>query len=176
MARDLRAVVLFDLPVPPTVYRVFLLPSNLQVDLSFTPGTELIGRGLQHIVLFGSVQERDRAAPRPIEDIFGWAAHHAVRARFSTERERWWQAEYWIGELRDHALMLACRRRGLEGTYSRGFDQLPDDVLDAAKGALVGSLERADLMRALGAGIELLLREGSDAGELLGKLEPQLRA
>src|SRR5439155_1439685 len=60
MAREFDATNLFDLPVPPTMYRVFLLPDNLQVDLSFTPGTELVGRGMPHTVLFGDVGERDR--------------------------------------------------------------------------------------------------------------------
>ena len=32
---DFGAVVLFDLPVGSTIYRVFLLPGVLQVDLSF---------------------------------------------------------------------------------------------------------------------------------------------
>jgi hypothetical protein len=174
MAREFDAAHLFDLPVPPTMYRVFLLPNNLQVDLSFTPGTEFIGRGLQHTALFGDVRERDPRAPRPVEDIFGWAVHHALRSRFSIERERWWQAEYWIAELRDHALMLACRRRGLDGSYGRGFDDLPADVLETAKGALVGSLERTELIRALNVGIDLLLQESEDLRELAAKLEPQL--
>src|SRR4051812_39141631 len=34
---ELDAVMLFDLAVPPTIYRVFLLPGVLQVDLSFAP-------------------------------------------------------------------------------------------------------------------------------------------
>jgi hypothetical protein len=176
MARELDATHLFDLPVPPTLYRVFLLPNNLQIDLSFTPGTEFIGRGLKHTALFGEVHERDRAAPRPIEDIFGWAVHHALRSRFSIERERWWQAEYWIAELRDHALMLACRRRGLDGSYGRGFDDLPVDVLDIARGALVASLERTELMRALNSGVGLLLQESEELRDLATKLEPQLLA
>jgi hypothetical protein len=174
LGRDLHASHLFDLPVPPTLYRVFLLPSNLQIDVSFTPGTEVIGRGMKHTVLFGEMRERDRAAPRSVEDIYGWAVHHALRARFSIERERWWQAEYWVDELRYHALMLACRRRGLEGAYGRGFDELPADVHGVAEGALVRSLDRADLMRALNAGIGLLLRESADLGERATQLEPQL--
>ena len=175
MAREFAAVHLFDLQVPPTVYRVFLLPGNLQVDLSFTPGTELIARGMKHTVLFGDVRERDRAAPRSAEDLFGWGVHHAVRARFCIERGRWWHAEYWIAQLRDHALMLACRRRGLEPSYGRGFDDLPPEVLEKATHALVRSIDRAELLRALSAGVELLLGEADEVRELAAKLEPQLR-
>jgi hypothetical protein len=175
MAREFDASHLFDLPVPPTIYRVFLLPNNLQIDVSFTQGTELIGRGLQHTVLFGDVRERDRAAPRTIEDIFGWGVHHAVRARFCIERERWWHAEFWIDELRVHALMLACRRRGLDGSYARDFDRLPTDVLEAAAGALPRSIARGYLETALANAIELFIRESVDLGDLAAKLEPQLR-
>ena len=97
-------------------------------------------------------------------------------AQASIQRERWWQAEYWIAELRDHALMLACRHRGLDGRYGRGFDDLPADVLETAKGALVGSLDRTELMRALNSGIGLLLQECEDLRDLATKLEPQLLA
>ncbi len=37
LAAEFDAVDLFDVQVGSTVYRVFLLPGNLQVDLSFTP-------------------------------------------------------------------------------------------------------------------------------------------
>jgi predicted nucleotidyltransferase len=40
LAAELDAIELFDLPVGSTVYRVFLFPCNLQVDLSFTPQAE----------------------------------------------------------------------------------------------------------------------------------------
>ena len=175
MSRELEAVQLFDLPVPPTMYRVFLLPGNLQIDVSFTPGTELIGRGLKHTVLFGKVRERDARSPRPLEDIWGWAVHHALRARFSIERGNVWHAEFWIDELRVHALMLACRRRGLPGDYGRGFDELPTDVHEAAVKALPGSVEPNELRRALRHAIELLIAESGDLGESARKLEPQLR-
>ena len=34
---ELDAAVLFDLHYGPLIYRVFLLPSSLQIDLSFAP-------------------------------------------------------------------------------------------------------------------------------------------
>jgi hypothetical protein len=72
--------------------------------------------------------------------------------------------------------MLACRRRGLDGSYGRGFDDLPVDVLDIARGALVASLERTELMRALNSGVGLLLQESEELRDLATKLEPQLLA
>ncbi len=55
--------------------------------------------------------------------------HHAVRARYAIERGRLWQAEYWTSAVRDHALMLACKRLGLEAGLGRGFDALPSSYV-----------------------------------------------
>jgi hypothetical protein len=40
MAKRHAAVHLFDLPFLSSLYRVFLLPGSLQVDLSFTPAAD----------------------------------------------------------------------------------------------------------------------------------------
>jgi hypothetical protein len=98
-----------------------------------------------------------------------------LRARFCIERGRSWQAEYWISALRDHALDLACRRRDLPAVNGRGFDDLPAEVRASFQSALVTSLERDELMRALSSAIEGLLREADEVRELATKVEPQLR-
>jgi hypothetical protein len=72
-------------------------------------------------------------------------------------------------------MSLACRRRGLPANHGRGFDALPPDVRDAFTSALVSSLERDELLRALGCAIEGLLREADDVQDLAAKVEPQLR-
>jgi hypothetical protein len=48
-------------------------------------------------------------------------------------------------------------------------------LLSHAEQTLVRSLERAELLRALAAAIELLLRETDEVSEEAGKLEQQLR-
>jgi hypothetical protein len=98
--------------------------------------------------------------------------HHALRARFCIERGRFWQAEYWISGVRDYALSLACRSRGLPAREGRGFDDLPADVRALFEDALVRSLERDELLRALGRTVEGLRGE---APELAAKVELQLR-
>jgi len=116
LASELDAIELFDLWVGPTVYRVFLLPGCLQVDLSFTPAPEFGPRGPHFKLLFGAVGEGaggrggEPKLPTSERGLVGMAAHHAVRARFAIERERLWLAEYWIGASRDHFLEAACRR------------------------------------------------------------------
>ena len=73
------------------------------------------------------------------------------------------------------ALDLACRRRGLPANNGRGYDALPIDVSDKFKGALVASLERDELLRALGHAIEGLLSETDEVQELAAQVESQLR-
>jgi hypothetical protein len=146
------AVHLFDLPVATTLYRVFLFRGNLQVDLSFTPEEDF-------------AVDRAPVQPPSRRHIFGLGAHHAVRARFCVERGRLWQAEYWISGVRDQALTLACLREGLPAAYGRGFDRLPATLLSEAEPALVRSPAREELLRALRAAVELLLRQAGDLGE-----------
>src|SRR6266542_4811954 len=144
------AAHLFDLPSGPSIYRVFLLPGCLQFDLSFTPASKFGASGPKFKMIFGNSVEKPYVQPPSAPELFGYAVHHALRARFCIERGRYWHAEYWISGTRDYALSLACRRRGLPTSYGRGFDDLPPDVRDSATGALVTALERDELLRALG--------------------------
>jgi hypothetical protein len=169
------AAHLFDLPFQTSIYRVFLLPGNLQVDLSFTPARDFGALGPKFTLLFGDAVERAAPAQPSARQLFGLGAHHAVRARICIERGRLWQAEYWISALRDEALTLATRRHGLETSYGRGFDQLSKDTLTPASVALVRSIERAELLRALRAAVELLLREAEEVPEQAARLQAQLR-
>jgi hypothetical protein len=126
-------------------------------------------------MIFGSSVEKPYTQPPPAQELFGYAVHHALRARFCIERGRYWQAEYWISGTRDYALSLACHRRGLPAYEGRGFDELPPEACDLFSTALVTSLERDELLRALGLTIEGLLREAEEVQELAVKVEPQLR-
>jgi predicted nucleotidyltransferase len=172
---DFDAAHLFDVPSGTSIYRVFLLSGCLQFDLSFTPASEFGANGPKFRMLFGSSVERPYARPPSAEELFGYAVHHALRARFCIERGRYWQAEYWISGVRDSALSLACRRRDLPARYGRGFDDLPGSVRDTFASALVASLHREDLLRALSRAIEGLLGEVDEVQEFAAKLEPQLR-
>jgi hypothetical protein len=172
---ELGAVHLFDLPSGPSIYRVFLLPGCLQFDLSFTPASAFGAAGPKFRLLFGSAVEKPHAPPPAAHELFGYAVHHALRARFSIERGRYWQAEYWISSVRDYALSLACRSRGLPVHHGRGFDDLPAAVHEALKDTLVRSLERDELLRALGSAVDRLLGEATEVRELAASVEPELR-
>jgi predicted nucleotidyltransferase len=175
LAEEFHAVQLFDLPSSGTIYRVFLLPGCLQFDLSFSSASEFGAIGPNFRMLFGTAIEKPFARPPSAHELFGYAVHHAVRARFCIERGRYWESEYWISGVRDSALSLACRRRDLPARYGRGFDSLPADVRNAFTGALVQALDREGLLRALGSAIDGLLREGDEVQELAARVEPQLR-
>jgi predicted nucleotidyltransferase len=168
------AVHLFDWPVGRRVYRVFLLPGYLQVDISVGPVSEFRA-GPGFALLFGAAGAAGPAAAPSARHELGMAVHHAVRARICIERGRVWQAAYWIGELRNHALTLACIRRGLSPREGRGLDDLPDEVLAAFNRTLVHSVERDDLLDALGFAVDALLGESQDAADLALQVEAELR-
>jgi hypothetical protein len=175
VVREFDATRLFDLSSGPITYRVFLLPSSLELDLSFTPASKFGAGGPKFRLLFGEAVEQPYGSPPPAHELFGYGVHHALHARACIERGRYWQAEYWISALRDHALALACRSRGLDGDYGRDFDQLPPDVLEPFRDALVRSLEPSHLRRALGNAVAALLRESDEARDMAERVERQLR-
>lgn len=168
------AVQLFDLPSGTSIYRVFLLPGCLQFDLSFTPASSFGASGPKFRLLFGAAVEKPFAKPPPADELLGYAVHHLLRARFCIERGRFWQAEYWISSARDCGLNLACRRRGLSAFNGRGFDLLPVELLETFKEALVTSLERSELLRALVCTLQNLLAEAQEAQGLADQVAPLL--
>jgi hypothetical protein len=175
LARTFDAAHLFDLPSGAAVYRVFLLPGCLQFDLSVAPASQFGAIGPSFRLLFGQAVGRPHLEPPAAQELLGYAIHHVLRARFSIERNRGWQAEYWISAVRDYALSLACRRRHLPAHHGRGIDALPHAVRDRAAGALIRSLDRDELLRALGAAIELLFAETEEVRELASKVQSELR-
>lgn len=161
------AVQLFDLPAGPSIYRVFLMPGCLQFDLSFTPAAKFGATGPKFKLLFGKAVEKPFAQGQSTHDLFGYAVHHALRARFCIERGRLWQAHYWINSLRDYALNLACLQRGLPANNGRGYDDLPVEVQAAFAPSLAAALEPEELRRALTVAIEGLLAESQLIEELV---------
>ncbi|MGC2034916.1 MAG: nucleotidyltransferase domain-containing protein [Thermoplasmata archaeon] len=174
--RELGAVHLFDVAYLTTLYRMFLLPGNLQVDLSFTPSSDFGALGPRFRLLFGVARQREHFPKPSARDLLGVGVHHAVRARYSIARDRPWQAEHWITGVREQALTLACLKRGLDWANGRGIDQLPADVLSQATDGRVRSLDRPELLRALKASTKILFREGAGIDELLGRVEPSVRS
>jgi hypothetical protein len=86
VVREFGAVHLFDLPSGPIIYRVFLLPGCLELDLSFTPASEFSVGGPKFRLLFGEVVSRPEEPPISAHELFGYAVHHTLHARVSLLR------------------------------------------------------------------------------------------
>ncbi len=156
---ELAALHHFDLKVPAAVYRAFLLPSCLEVDLGFTPTGRFGPRGPHFRVVFGEAVQRPQASGPDPGHVIGLAWHHVLHARSCIERQKPWQAEYWISGIRDQVLALACRRFGEPAAYAKGADALPVAVTGELEDALVRSLALEELRRALRVAATRLLRE-----------------
>jgi predicted nucleotidyltransferase len=174
LVREFSAVHLFDLPYRESTYRVLLLQGCLQVDLSVTPASRFGPNGPKFRMLFGSYTDSPPIPAPPAGHLLGYAAHHAVRARFCIERGRFWQAEYWISAARDYTLSLACLRLNLSPHYGRGFDQLPAEIQTRARESLVTSLDRVELSRALTSVVNGLLNEARQINGGPAEVEPHL--
>jgi hypothetical protein len=146
-------------------YRVFLLLDALQFDLSMTPAAQFRPAGPRFRLLFGETAAGDAEAPKPpvAGDLFGWGVIYALHARACIERGRVWQAEHYVGAVRDHALSLACLRQGLPAVQARGYDDLTADTFARFDDAHVGAVEPDALRRALAASVLALVREGAEA-------------
>jgi predicted nucleotidyltransferase len=173
---ELDAVRLVDLERGPTTYRVFLLPDSLQLDLSMTPAARFRPAGPRFRLLFGETAAAEPDEPTPLpagtlfidtpavaEDIFGWGVIYALHARACIERGRVWQAEHYVGAVRDHALSLACLREGVAVAQARGYDDLSVETLARSEDAHVTTLESEALRAALSAAALALTREGEEA-------------
>lgn len=173
---ELDAVPLVDLERGPTVYRVFLLPDQLQCDISMAPAARFRPAGPRFRLLFGETAggEPEVALPAPPGylfigtpaipgDIFGWGVIYALHARASIERGRVWQAEHYVAAVRDHALSLACLRQGLIGVQARGYDDISAETLARFGNTHIAAVEPAALRAALAASALALMHEGAQA-------------
>ena len=143
-----RALHHLDVKAGAWIYRVFLLPSTLQVDLAFVPIAEFRALAPTFRLVFGTANEH-RYSPPPVPiDIVGLGWLYALHARSCIARRKLWQAEYMISGMRDHALSLACIRHNLPYVHGKGIDQLPAGLIAEFEGSLVRQLDSAELSRA----------------------------
>jgi hypothetical protein len=167
----------WDLPFGSTIYRVFLLPSCLEVDIAFTPEEEFGARGPNWRTVFGETVELAPGAPPARDDLVGLGWHHVLHARACIERGKPWQAEWLIGGIREHVLALACLRLGHTTRYAKGADLLPSELTAPLEVTLVRSLDEDELRRALAAAAVALASELERTDPALAaRLQPTLEA
>jgi len=177
LADEFAAVHHWDLPFESSVYRVFLLPGWLEVDIGFVPASAFRPRGPQWGLAFGEALDALPGSSPPTGELAGRAWHHALHAQVAIERDRRWQAEHWIGALRAQVIALACLRYGFEPSYAKGAHLLPPELTGPLEGTLVRSLDEAELRRTLGAAVTALAEElGRSDPALAAKLAPMLRS
>jgi hypothetical protein len=158
------------------VYRSFLLPGPLQVDLAFVPAAEFRPLAPSFQLVFGVTQPPVGLPDPPADAFVGMAWLHAMHARSSIARGHLLQAEYMIGGLRQHTLALACLRFGLSTTHGRGYRQLPPEYVPAAAETLVRTLDAAELTRALRAALDLAkMGAGPEAAPIFDLLRDAVR-
>jgi hypothetical protein len=176
MYREHGALHHFDVVAGPATYRVFLMDSTLQVDLAFTPASSFGAVAPSFKVLFGEAVERTPSAAPTATSLLDYGWLYALHARSSIERGKVWQAEYMISLIRDQAIAAACLRHGLPAREGRGVDRLPQDEKQRFEGALVRSLEPAELRLAMRVAIDCLVGEIARAdAKLATRIEPALR-
>jgi hypothetical protein len=137
-----------------------------------TPAREFHPAGPRFRLLFGEAAGGEPAAnagtlfiptPAVTDDIFGWGVIYALHTRACIERGRLWQAEHYVGAVRDHALALACLREGVTTPQARGYDDLSAETRARLEESHVGMLEPGALRKALAVSVGALLSEGAHA-------------
>jgi hypothetical protein len=165
MVQEHDAVHHVDIANGPRVYRAFLLPSTLEVDLNFVPAGEFRPEGPKFRALRGSpLPLAPTAVADSSEHFIGMGWLYAQQARACLGRGRLWQAERMIAQVRDQALFLACLRHGLPARYGSAIDSLPPSLLTAFDDSLVRCIEADEARRAYGFAVTRLCAEAQQAG------------
>ena len=165
LVKELAGVELFDLTAGPSIYRVFMFPDCLQLDLSFTSASAFRPTGPRFRLIFGYAGDMQLPEPPAAAGLLGWAVLFARHARVCIERGLWWQAEHCISSMRQYALSFACRRRDLPESYGRGVDRLPSEVRHRFASSLVLAFESDALKEALKGCVAALSTECAEDAE-----------
>lgn len=129
-----------------TLFRVFLLESSLQIDLSFWSQQAFRATEDGFQLIFGTP-----AAPSPggpsVERLvrMGWL--YALHVRACVARGRTWQAIMMMDDLRNQIISLSSLRLGLPGYHGRGVDALPAETLAQFEESRARSTTSSELSR-----------------------------
>ena len=125
MNSSFNANTLFDLEYRNSMYRVYLLPNALQVDLSFTPSKDFGAITEKFKLLFGKAKPKGHKSLPDENEVFGYAVLYALKTRCSLERGKPWQTAYFLNQLRENILVLHCLKENLDPFEGRGYDLIP---------------------------------------------------
>jgi hypothetical protein len=159
MYQQYQAVHYTDIHAGPWIYRVFLLPGTLQVDLAFVPAAEFRPLASTFRLVSGTAHEALHFPPPLPAGLIGMGWLYALHARTAIARRQSWQAEYMISGARDQALALTCLRHDLPTVHARGIHLLPPECAAQFEECLVKALDSAELTRAFRAVLSRLFTE-----------------
>lgn len=141
------------------LYRVFLLASSLQIDVSFWPEDQFRATEQGFTLLFGTPGAATEPADPDASREIGMAWLYALHSRSAIARGRFWQATMMLDHLRDQLLVLACSRHGLNPHHGREADHLPESFLTPLRQARAKSVTESELARSHAALVTVLTDE-----------------
>lgn len=153
------AVHHLDVVAGGVLYRVYLLASSLQVDISFWPEDQFRGTEAGFTVLFGRPNPATEPRDPDPERLIGTAWLHGLHARSALARGRTWQAVLMLDGLRNEVVALLCLRHGLNPHHGREVDRLSESDLTGLAAARAHGIDHAALSASLQALVGLLLAE-----------------
>ena len=131
------------------IYRTFLLPSTLQVDLAFAPKDEFRALSPKFRLVFGRAEEPKHVPPPNLLDLSTQCWGDLVCTRAAIASGELWQADYLLSRARDNMLALFCIRHDLSAYHARGIDFLPHDIKAKLESSFAMQLCESELSRAL---------------------------
>ncbi len=140
-------------------YRVFLLTSSLQIDVSFWPQDQFRATDEGFQLIFGASGTPTTAKGPDLGEVIGLGWLDALHARSALGRGRLWQATMMLDELRSQVITLMCLRNGLNPWHGREVDRLPAPERAALAGSRAGSVSGEALAESQRLLVTLLLDE-----------------
>jgi hypothetical protein len=170
LVRAHSVVTTMDLGEPGALYRVFLLPTTLQVDVSFWAFGRFGGNGEPFSVIYGdeAVLHRRPGFDQPLALDMAWL--YALHVRSALARGRYWQALWMVNGLRDQLGSVWASRSGLNPAQARGIDDLPEEARAQLAGMVPASVSREALVAAFAAALGALRIERPDLADVLDEL------
>lgn len=186
--RELPVAHHYETAFETTLVRGFLLSNGLLADLAFTPRADFSVWAAVRVAFDRTgTATAAAAAPEswsPTPDWrgeAGFAFHDVLHACAAANRDRPWQALYFLQRVRNRTLALASERHGADADEFRHVDDLPPNERDPLLATLVTDLDRASLLGAIDVATRAFLDElqrgdASLADRLSGPLSTFVRA
>lgn len=158
MAKQFDAHVLFDLPHRQSIYRVYLLPNALQVDLSFTPTKYFGALTKKFKLIYGNVKRQEIVPIPEYKTIYGYAVLYALKTRCALERMKVWQSYYYLGKYREYIMQLKCIEVNVDSKDGRGYGDLPTSFLTDIQQSLTSKMDTDSIRDSLSKLTKVFLR------------------